>query len=67
MRSRTSRPGKPPKHGDIRVGGPNAMKVEHMRAHLAAMTEHANEVRDYWRPPLPRHGIYDTPVALRNP
>jgi hypothetical protein len=36
-----------PKHGIIRLGGPNAMKVHHAKRHLAAMTASMSEVHDY--------------------
>jgi hypothetical protein len=40
-----SRTGKPPRHGDIRVGG--GMKIEHAKRHLAELTASASEVADY--------------------
>ena len=39
------RTGKPPRHGDIRVGG--GMKIEHAKRHLAELTASASEVADY--------------------
>lgn len=40
-----SKTGKPPRHGDIRVGG--GMKIEHAKRHLAELTASASEVADY--------------------
>jgi hypothetical protein len=37
-----SQKGQPPRHGFIRLGGPNAMEMHHAKAHLAKMSAHAS-------------------------
>jgi hypothetical protein len=37
----------PLRHGRIIAGAPGAMTATHLRKHLAELTAHANEVRDY--------------------
>ena len=44
---RSGRKPQPPKHGQIKVGGPTRMKHSHMRKHLEELTASAAEVRDY--------------------
>ena len=37
----------PPRHGRVVAGAPGNMAANHLRRHLADLTAHANEVRDY--------------------
>jgi len=37
----------PTRHGRVIAGAPGAMTATHLRKHLAELTAHANEVRDY--------------------
>jgi hypothetical protein len=45
-KSRSSTP-PPPRHGRIIAGAPGAMTATHLRKHLAELTAHVNDVRDY--------------------
>ncbi len=37
----------PPRHGRVIAGAPGKMVAKHLRKHLADLTAHANEVKDY--------------------
>jgi len=37
----------PPRHGRVIAGAVGGMTARHLRQHLAELTAHANEVRDY--------------------
>jgi hypothetical protein len=47
MSKNSSRTSQPPRHGRVIAGAPGAMTALHLRRHLAELTSHANEVRDY--------------------
>ena len=43
----SSKTPQPPRHGRVIAGARGAMTATHLRKHLAELTTHANEVRDY--------------------
>ncbi len=47
MSKTSSKTPEPPRHGRVIAGAPGRMTATHMRKHLAELTAHANEVKDY--------------------
>jgi len=47
MSKGSSKMPQPPRHGRVIAGASGAMTATHLRQHLAELTAHANDVRDY--------------------
>jgi hypothetical protein len=43
----SSKTAQSPRHGRVIAGAPGAMTAKHLRKHLAELTAHVNEVKDY--------------------